>query len=91
MHAGPAEANSNRSPWVYPAPMARDYAGYNARRPVAHVRFSNPDEWALVVSAAARRGQTINAYLRTIALEVSLGNQQSNPKADRALATTRTT
>jgi hypothetical protein len=72
--------------------VPRDYQAYNARRPVAHVRFSNPDEWALVVSAAARRGQTLNAYLRTIALEVSAdGNQSSNTKADRALASTRTT
>ena len=68
--------------------MPRDYAAYNARRPVAHVRFGNADEWALVVSAAARRGITVNRYLRTVALEdASHGNQQSDRQTHRALAT----
>lgn len=68
--------------------MAQDFREFNARKPVAHVRFRDVDEWALVVSAAARSGLKLNAYLRTVALEHALhGNQQSDRKAHRALAT----
>lgn len=69
--------------------MAQDFTAYNARKPVAHVRFVNVDEWALVVSAAARRGLTVNAYLRTVAIEAAHdGNQSSNSKTYRTLAST---
>jgi hypothetical protein len=68
--------------------MARDFNAFNARLPVAHVRFRNVDEWQLVVSEAARRGISINALIRILAVEGSSGNQSSNTKTHRALAPT---
>lgn len=81
------ECNSNRSPNVYFGPVPQDFVEINARKPVAHVRFHDVEEWQAVVRAAELRGLTLNAFLRIVAIEAAHhGIQQGSPKADRALA-----
>jgi hypothetical protein len=69
----------------------RDFAEFNARKPVIGVRFTSVDEWRIVADAARRAGMSLCAYLRTTAVrEATRGNQPSNSKTDRTLAKPRT-
>jgi hypothetical protein len=64
----------------------------NQRFPVAHVRFSSVDEWQIVASEAERRGVSLSALLRTLAVEGCLrGGLQTHHQTNRALATKRST
>ena len=69
----------------------RDFKAFNARLPVAAVRFQSRDEWLLVVNEAQRRGISLSALLRTLAIEgAARGRVSSHQQAHRTLATKRT-
>lgn len=69
----------------------RDFKAFNARKPVAAVRFASVEEWALVSNAARARGLSLCAFLRDVSIReaVQSGSEQGNTKAHRAVVTKR--